>query len=328
MFTLAHLSDPHLAPLPSPRLSELFSKRVTGWLNWYRKRRAVHRRAVLDALVRDLKAQTVNHIAVTGDLTNIAAAAEFPPGRAFLDSLGSPENVTVIPGNHDAYVAEGLQYVTQYWGPFMQGDDSQSAHSRASGNPGPALSSPPIDALGPRFRGDERKDGAFPFVCRRGPIALIGLSTAVPTAPFMATGWLGDKQRARLGETLAVLGRENVFRVVLIHHPPVSKARAHKLMTDAKAFINVLAIHGAELVLHGHDHLHMLNWLDGPRARIPVVGVPSASASADGQHTPAAYNLYSIDGTPGAWRCKMISRGFQRGGGDVVELKRETLAAA
>jgi len=295
MFVLAHLSDPHLAPLPRPRLSELASKRILGYLNWYRSRRAIHRSEVLAALVRDLKTQSTDHIAVTGDLTNIALAAEFPPARDFLVSLGVPADVTLIPGNHDAYVAAGLQYAADQCGDFMHGDGAANVK--------------------------------FPFVRRRGPIVMIGLSTAVPTAPFMATGWLGAEQLAKLGETLAAFGREDVFRIVLIHHPPVSKARPHKLMTDAMAFRRVLAAHGAELVLHGHDHLHMLNWIDGRRGRIPVVGVPSASASAAGSHTPAAYNLYAIGGTPGAWHCEMISRGFQRGGSKLVELKREMLAA-
>jgi hypothetical protein len=30
MFLLAHLSDPHLAPLPQPQWSELLGKRATG----------------------------------------------------------------------------------------------------------------------------------------------------------------------------------------------------------------------------------------------------------------------------------------------------------
>ena len=67
-FTLAHFSDPHLPPLPKPRLKEIAGKRVLGYLNWTRNRHKYYRREVLDALVRDLQAQTPDHIAVTGDL--------------------------------------------------------------------------------------------------------------------------------------------------------------------------------------------------------------------------------------------------------------------
>ena len=51
---LAHLSDPHLAPLPRPRIAELASKRLSGYLNWLRKRRAIHRSDALAAIMRDL----------------------------------------------------------------------------------------------------------------------------------------------------------------------------------------------------------------------------------------------------------------------------------
>ena len=303
MFTLAHLSDPHLAPLPKPRLAELIGKRVTGYINWQRRRRFIHDAAVLAKIVADLKAQAPGHIAVTGDLANIALAEEFVRGRAWLASLGAPPEVTVIPGNHDAYVRAAAHEPERCWGAYMRGDD-------------------------PRLRGDERQSGGFPFVRRRGPLALIGLSTAVPTAWGLATGRLGEAQRTRLGDTLAALGREKVFRVVLIHHPPVSEARRHKLLTDSAQFLRVLEAHGAELVLHGHDHLHMINWLNGPNgACVPAVGVPSASAAPGTSKDAAAYNLYAIDGAPGAWRCELISRGIDASG-EVKEQKRMMLNTA
>src|SRR5262245_42522871 len=98
MFVLAHLSDPHLSPLPRPRWSELAGKRATGYLNWRRNRRLVHRSDVLARVVADLKAQAPDHIAVTGDLVNIALAGEFVPAHAWLAALGAPRDVTLVPG--------------------------------------------------------------------------------------------------------------------------------------------------------------------------------------------------------------------------------------
>jgi len=293
MFTLAHLSDPHLAPLPKPRWTELIGKRVTGYINWQRRRRFIHDADVLAKIVADLKTQSVDHVAVTGDLTNIALAAEFVHGRDWLTALGAPADVTVIPGNHDAYVRAAAGEPERCWGEFM--------------------------------RGDQPSTSGFPFVRRRGPLALVALSTAVPTAPGMATGRLGAAQLTRLGETLAALKREPVFRVVLIHHPPVSAAKRYKRLTDADAFLRVIAEHGAELVLHGHDHLHMLNWLDGPAgARVPAVGVPSASAAWGASREAAAYNLYAIDGAPGAWTCELISRGIGAAG-TIMQQRRKKI---
>lgn len=282
MFTLAHLSDPHLAPLPQPRLVALIGKRITGYINWQRNRRLIHDAEVLGKVVADLKTQSADHIAVTGDLTNIALPEEFTRGRAFLETLGPPAEVTVIPGNHDAYVRSVAGEPERAWGDYMHGDGGAAG---------------------------------FPFVRRRGPLALIGLSTAVPTGWGMATGRLGEAQLKRLGETLGSLAREPVFRVVLIHHPPVSKAKRHKRLTDAADFLPVIAAQGAELVLHGHDHLHMTNWLTGPNGtRVPAVGVPSASAAWNMSKNAAAYNLYAIDGAPGAWTCAMTSRGIGAAG--------------
>lgn len=292
-YVLAHLSDPHLAPMPRPRLSQLAGKRITGYLNWLRGRRKIHVSANLNAIVRDLKAQSPGHIAVTGDLANISLPGEFTAARAWLDTLGPAADVTFVPGNHDAYVREAANAAALHWAPYMQGDGTNAAIE-------------------------------FPFVRRRGPLALIGLSTAVPTPPFMATGQLGDEQLARFERTLAQLGKEPLFRVVLIHHPPVSAPENHsKRLTDAEAFRKILSQHGADLVLHGHDHVHSLVWLDGPKAKIPAVGVPSASATLHSKYDPAAYNLYRIDGAPGAWTCEMVSRGLNPGG--IGEIKRQML---
>ena len=115
-FTLAHLSDPHIPPLPRPRPGELMGKRVLGYLNWTRNRRKFHRRDVLDALVSDMKTQTPDHIAVTGDLVNLALEAEFMPARTWLEGVGPSDRVTVIPGNHDAYVRATRHRFAEVWG--------------------------------------------------------------------------------------------------------------------------------------------------------------------------------------------------------------------
>ena len=295
MFALAHLSDPHLAPLPQPTLRELAGKRMLGFLNWQRRRRAIHRRDILDALVRDLKSQESDHIAVTGDLVNIALESEFAPTRAWLQTLGTPSDVTLVPGNHDFYVRNAAHWPSAQWGDYMRSD-----------------SGPETDLM------------RFPFVRRRGNVALIGLSSGVPTAPFMATGWLGDDQLRRLADTLHQL--DGMFRVVLIHHPLASIHGRLKRLTDAAALRAVLAGHGAELLLHGHDHVRSLNWLDGPRGRIPAVGVPSASALAHNGDDPAGYNIYRIDGNAGAWRCEMTMHEVAAADGTAREIARQNLA--
>ena len=290
MFALAHLSDLHLA-LP-PGVSELAGKRGLGFVNWQRKRKYIHRADVLDAITHDVKAQDSDHIAVTGDLVNLSLRAEYAWAKRWLATLGDAGDVTVIPGNHDAYVASAAGLPAAFWGDYMRGDDGRQR---------------------------------FPFIRRRGNIALIALSTGVPTGPFMATGRLGETQLVGLAEALEQT-RED-FRIVLIHHPPVSRLRRYlRRLTDASKFREVLAAKGAELLLHGHDHRRMLNWLEAPDGKkIPAVGVPSASARArHADEDSAGYHIFHIDGARNAWRCEMIAR--ERGdNGTIRECERRTI---
>ncbi len=277
-FTLAHLSDPHLPPLPAARLRDLAGKRALGYLNWKRNRHKYHRREVLDALVSDLQAERPDHIAVTGDLVNLALEAEFAPARAWLESVGAPDRVTVIPGNHDAYVRVTQHRFAEAWGSYLDGDAA----------PGGV---------------------AFPSLRRRGPLALISLSSAVPTPPLMATGRLGRAQLDALERMLAALSGEQAFRVLLIHHPLRSDSRVKRL-TDSPLLLALLKQHGVELILHGHDHVHSTIWVEGPKGAIPAIGVPSASAVAHGRYPGAAYNLFSIERDGAAWRVEQTVRGF------------------
>ena len=281
-------------------MSELAGKRALGFLNWHGKRRRLHREEVLAALLVDMRSfAPPDHIAVTGDLINISLEGEYAPARAWLAALGTPANVTVIPGNHDAYVGATASHSGRHWGEFMSNDAVQASVGQ---------------------------EISYPFVRRRGPVALIGLSSAVPTLPFMATGQLGHEQLGRLARTLAELKQEGLYRVVLIHHPPVSEpAQRLRRLVDGSEFRKVLAEHGAELVLHGHNHLHSLVWLDGPGHRIPAFGVPSASSPPGGQH-PAGYNLYRITGVPGAWHCAAISRSLRPDGKGFIELAQQAVS--
>lgn len=292
MFPLAHLSDPHLGPIPTPPLRELLNKRGLGLINWYRRRHRHHDVAVLDAIVADMHAQLPGHVAVTGDLVNISLPAEFARAATWLARVGAPADVTLTPGNHDAYIRRAATSAAEHWGDFMRGDDGAD----------------------------------FPFVRRRGPVAIVGLTTSVPTGPFMATGRLGNAQLARLSEILATLKHDPVFRVVVIHHPPIpSRGHYMKRLIDAPKLRALLARHGAELLLHGHNHEQQLIWLDGPNGRIPAVGVPSASAIVSDHDEPAAYNLYRIGGAPGAWQCEAVTRGLRAGHHGVTELLRQRL---
>jgi 3',5'-cyclic AMP phosphodiesterase CpdA len=300
MFILAHLSDPHLAPMPPPRIVELLGKRITGYLNWRLRRGPHHLPETVDAIVRDVNRVGADHVVVTGDLINLALPGEFETARSFLSRLGSPDRVSAIPGNHDFYVRGAEEKYLAAWRDYLSGDVAETF--------------------------------PFPYLRRRGPVALVGISTAAATLPFFATGRVGGEQTERLEALLDKLKREKCFRVLLIHHPPAGERPWLRRLEDTGAFRAIVARHGAELILSGHDHVAARNEIPGPDGLVPVVQVPSASAPFGDRHGAAAYNLYRIDGAAGAWSCEIETRGIQADGTvgmlDKARLLRRHITAA
>jgi 3',5'-cyclic AMP phosphodiesterase CpdA len=291
-FRLAHLSDLHLGPLPNVRTKDLFSKRVIGYYNWKRNRRGSHRVEIVDALLADLKEQAPDHTVISGDLVNISLKAEFTAAAAWLKTLGEPDQVTVVPGNHDAYVPLAWHEAWVHWSDYMAGDDGRT----------------PIDAK-----------AAFPFQRRRGRIELVGLSSAVASPPTFATGKLGRRQRERLDAILAALGPTGQFRVIVVHHPPVRALTGfRRRLVDERGLARILAAHGADLVLCGHEHELKLGSLPGPtRERIPVVVAPSASHGHVGAGRRGGYLIYALEEAPArAWRIGFELRAFDLEAGE------------
>ncbi|MDO8975509.1 metallophosphoesterase [Reyranella sp.] len=285
MFTLAHLSDPHL-PMPQARAVDLVGKRATGYFNWWRNRVQLHRPEALAGIVADIKAQKPDHIALTGDLVNISLPDEFARASRWLATLGTPDRVTVIPGNHDVYVATQWRESLGQWGAYIAGD----------GQP------PAAD-----FK-------VFPTLRRRGPVALVGLNSGVPKPPLLATGTLGEAQIAAAEKLLAELGREGLCRVVLIHHPPLTTESRFKRLTDATAFQAMIRRVGCEIVLHGHNHRSEVARIMGPQGAIPVVGVTSASAAPESKYGRARYHLIGIERETAGWRITLDIRALKADG--------------
>lgn len=298
MFRLAHLSDIHLGPLPEVAYRQLVSKRITGYINWRRNRRANLHEGVIDQIVDEMKASKPDHCAVSGDLMNLALDGEVELSRLWLEELGAPDFVSVVPGNHDAYVPGALDKACEAWGPWMQGDGMKEPARR----------------------------GTFPFMRVRGPVAILGVSSARATAPFMASGFFGDSQAARLGKLLDEAGRKGLCRVIMIHHPPVrGAAPAHKRLFGIGRFQKVVRRHGADLVVHGHTHLPTTYRIAGKDGEIPVVGVAAAGQAPMGERPAGQYNLFEIEGSAGAWRIGLTRRGLSDLKSGVHTIATETL---
>lgn len=299
MFRLAHLSDVHLGPLPDVTYRDLASKRMVGYVNWQRNRRHIMQDSVLASITTDIEAAGADHLAVTGDLVNLALDGEIELAKLWLETLGSPEAVSVVPGNHDAYVPGAFDKICRSWGPWMTGDGQNAPADRH----------------------------AFPYLRVRGKVALIGISSARATAPFMANGFFREDQSHRLGALLDRAAKQGLFRVIMIHHPPVRGAVAqHGRLFGIGNFQKTIARHGAELVLHGHSHEPTLYWLDGNAEQaIPVVGVAAGGQAFGGARPAAQWNLIEISGEPEAWSLRLIRRGLSGPTLPVGELSRTDL---
>ncbi len=304
--TIAHLSDVHLSPVVGFTPAYWNAKRLLGFANWRRKRRHVHVRSIADKLVADIKARVPDHIAITGDLVNIGLPTEYEAAAAWLATVGTPNQVSLVPGNHDIYTHLVHHPGIGRWQPYMTSDEWGASQG---GLGGPAAQ--------PRF----------PYVRRVGAIAIIGLCSAVPTRPAVASGHLGALQISKARDILLALGAQGIFRLVMIHHPPLpGQAGRHRDLTDAATFAEVLKTVGAELVLHGHNHRNMRTELASSTGAVPVIGIASASASqVHGHEALARYNIYQISGMPRHWEIAMTGFGLSEIGGSIVELERRML---
>ncbi|GAB4188095.1 MAG: metallophosphoesterase [Wenzhouxiangellaceae bacterium] len=291
VFSWVQFSDPHFTE-PQPSVRQLLSKRLLGYLSWRRRRRHVHRREVLDLAVADARSLNPDHWLITGDLTHIGLPAEFQQARQWLEGLGSPRDVSVIPGNHECYARSSWELTQATWLRWMSSD-----HNERTSRVGQAY---------------------FPYIRRRGPVAFIGLSTALPTPPFMASGRLGERQLQDLATALETTAAEGLLRVVLIHHPPQPGAvRPRKRLLDAAAFHQVVSEHGAELILHGHAHHWCQATLSGNGRSAVVLGPPSTTASgaAFGSAGGAGYFHFELEAQPGMWRLRSERRSYDAAAG-------------
>ncbi|AOY58115.1 MULTISPECIES: metallophosphoesterase family protein [Desulfococcus] len=284
-FLLAHVSDPHMAWRCRVSWRDLIGKRILGYLGWRLRRCAEHREEILTALREDLARIAPDHIAVTGDLTHLGLSQEFENARRWLERLGDPSQVTVVPGNHDAYTGADRHRGFVLWQSYMASDDSHPPE-RWAGSP-----------------------NLFPTVRLRGSVLLIGVNTAHPTPPHLATGTIGNFQLRRLESILKAAAGRRLFRVILIHHPPLADIVSHrKRLTDASALQCLIGRYGIEMILHGHSHKHTHRILKTASGTTLVAGMPSASALGRTPERRARYAIHDIRPVCGGWQVVTTER--------------------
>ncbi len=275
VFRLAHVSDLHVLSATGVQLRRvLFNKRVTGYANLLLKRGRAYRREHLLAVLSAAAARA-DHLVVTGDITNLSLEGEYEEARRLLDEAAGSVEVTVVPGNHDIYLPIVLRQrrFPHHFQPFMRSDLPELALDLPAGR--------------------------FPSVKLRGPVALIGLSSAVPRPPFISGGYLG---RAQLTALERVLAHPEVARrtpVLLLHHSPFdSRSRLWQLqggLVDAPALRAALQPLTRGLVLYGHLHVRGRRRLATAHGALDGVSASAAPLEHPDPRVRAGYNLYVLD---------------------------------
>lgn len=269
---IAHFTDLHLLDLTDAVPNRLFNKRFTGYVNLRLKRGHTHKPEPVKLGARALKDLKIDHVVITGDVSNLALENEFDRVKDLLEQdIGlDPACVSMVPGNHDLYTrgSSKKKRFLSWFGSYTSSDL-------------------------------QLDDEVFPFVRLRGPVAIIGLSTAVPRPPLMASGALGKGQLARLRELLAHPEVRKRTPVVLQHHPPYNPKGMIKTalegLWDAKAEIEALEDTPSALVLHGHWHKRLRHVIRTRAGSIDVVGATSASLLHADPIKMAGFNVYDMD---------------------------------
>ncbi len=271
---VAHLSDIHWYALEELPLRRLLNKRITGYMNLILHRGKFHHNEIAKIVAQEIRKRNVDHVVITGDFTHLALEQEYVSVLDFIENtLGyPPHQVSLVPGNHDLYTkgSDRSKRFEKYFAKYLESDLQEEV-------------------------GQE----TFPFVHLRGPVAFIGLNTAVPRLPFIASGSVGKEQLNNLGK---ILNHEKLCGktvVLLQHHPMVlSSTLQHRLrkgLVDAVQESNILNHLRGGLLLHGHSHERVVRMHETSNGVIQMMGASSASLISQDINRMAGFNLYELD---------------------------------
>lgn len=220
MTRIAHLSDLHLLEEDHAERRGLLRRRL-AYLTLGRPNHAEKRRRRAIHALRS--ARGADHVMITGDLTEDGLDRQFQILAEVLAESGlPPAQVTLIPGNHDAY-------------------DDGAAFARALA--GPLRAYAPTSTTGvPFFLGDA---------------AVLPMSTAFSQPYTRSAGAIEGREleaAARVAEQARLAGRA---LVLAMHHPPQRRLPVMQWIDGLAQHAEVgrlLEAHDHAHVLHGHTH--------------------------------------------------------------------------
>jgi 3',5'-cyclic AMP phosphodiesterase CpdA len=173
-------------------------------------------RAVVDALVTDVRAVGPDLLVVSGDLTQRGRRAEFVAARAFLDRFDCPK--LAVPGNHDIPL---FDLFTRFFRPLA------------------------------RFRRYIAEE-VDPFFANPD-LAVLGINTA--RSNTWKDGRVGEDQIQKIRRCFAAAPR-SALRVLVTHHPfmPSPREASPPLVGRAAEALEAAEASKVDLLLNGHLH--------------------------------------------------------------------------
>ena len=202
-----------------------------------------------------------DHLVISGDLTEVGADAQFEAFASVLHDSGiPPENVTLVPGNHDAYTSG------EAWRRALEG---------------------PLRA----YRGTAAdREGK---VVERGDIYFLPVDVSCPQPITRSAGELRPDAATALEARFRDPGLSNKALVVVQHHHPFAHERSTWQWMDglrgSARLMDSLAKHSNVQVLHGHLHKAVDRIIGLGKSR--VLGAPATVDDTEGTPRVRLYEL-------------------------------------
>ena len=262
MVTIAQLTDLHL--LEDSYADRPFGPRARlSYLSFGRRLDPQERRRRAAYALEEARGKNIDHLLITGDLTEDGQLEQFEVLAELLSDSGIPaERITVVPGNHDAYT-DGGAFAEALKGPLRPYAGTSS------------IASP----------------------LRFSDVTIVPVSTAFHQSPLRSAGAIAQHELellARIAKDPSLLGQPLVFAQ---HHSPsrlllpllqwIDGLSEHAVLSDL--FDRCPHLH----VVHGHTH-HETN---RPTRKGEAARVFSARAVVDGS---SPLRLYSVS-PAGLW---------------------------
>lgn len=265
---IGHISDIHWLDTTGAHVLDFMNKRISGGINLLAGRAKKHTKDAARCALETLKREGCDHLIVTGDISNLALAAEFSAVKAAMDSFFDDDHKTIVPGNHDYYTRESLK-ARRF---------EKMIYTSSPGNLDIGISA------------------TWPFVRILGEVAVIGLNSARPRPWFVAGGILGQQQLDDLEKALQHPEVASRFKIVALHHNlfqvVTTPGECLRNLRERTELLAIAQKYGVQLMIHGHDHDYVYKKMD----QLIVAEAGSCSVSSfKADNRAGKFNRYFIE---------------------------------